>query len=35
MFFRKGKFEWLPLMEAKLKGNGEISQCEVNGIIAG
>ena len=33
--FRKGKFELLALNEAKLKGNGEVSWCGVNGIIAG
>ena len=31
--FRKGKFELLPLTETKLKGNGEVSWWEVNGII--
>ena len=33
--FRKGKFEMLGLTETKLKGNGEVSWCGVNGIIAG
>ena len=33
--FREGKFELLNLTETKLKGNGEISLCGVNGIIAG
>ena len=33
--FRKGKFELLTLIEAKLKGNGEVSCCGGNGIIAG
>ena len=33
--FREGKFELLPLTEMKLKGNGELSWCGVNGIIAG
>ena len=33
-FFREGKFKLLALMEMKLKGNGEVSWCEVNGIIA-
>ena len=32
--FRKGKFELLAL-EMKMKGNGEVSWCEVNGIITG
>ena len=32
--FREGKFELLPLMEMKLKGNGEVSWCGVNNIIA-
>ena len=32
--FRKGKFELLSLIEIKLKGNGEVSWCGVNGIIA-
>ena len=30
-----GKFELLALMETKLKWNGEVSWCGVNGIIAG
>ena len=33
--FREGKFELLALTETKLKGNGEVSRCGVNGIIAG
>ena len=33
--FRKGKFELLALTETKLKGNGEVSGCGVNDIIAG
>ena len=33
--FRKGRFELLALTEMKLKGNGEVSWYEVNGIIAG
>ena len=33
--FREGKFELLALTEMKLKGNGEVSWCGVNGIIAG
>ena len=32
---RKGKFELLALTKTKLKGNGELLWCEVNGIIAG
>ena len=32
--FREGKFELLALTEKKLKGNGEVSCCGVNGIIA-
>ena len=32
--FREGKFEFLVLMETKLKGNGEVSWCGVNGFIA-
>ena len=31
---REGKFELVALTETKLKGNGEVSWCEVNGIIA-
>ena len=31
--FREGKFEMLALTETKLKGNGKISLCGVNGII--
>ena len=30
---RKGKFELLALTKTKLKGNGELLWCEVNGII--
>ena len=30
---RKEKFESLTFTETKLKGNGEVSWCEVNGII--
>ena len=33
--FKKGKFEFLALMETKMKGNGEVSWCGVNAIIAG
>ena len=33
--FREGKFELLALTETKLKGDGEITWCGVNGIIAG
>ena len=33
--FTKEKFELLGLIEAKLKGNGKVSQCEVNGINEG
>ena len=32
--FRKGKFELLALTEKRLRGNGEVSQCKVNCIIA-
>ena len=32
--FREGKFELVTLMETKLKGNGEVSWCGVNAIIA-
>ena len=32
--FRKGKFELLALSETKLKGNGEVSWCGINSIIA-
>ena len=32
--FREGKFKLLVLTETKLKGNREVSYCEVNGIIA-
>ena len=31
--FREGKFELLALTETKLRGNGEVSWCGVNGII--
>ena len=34
-FFKKGKFDLLALMETKLKGEGEVSRVEVNGIISG
>ena len=33
--FRKGNFELFDLTKTKLKRNGEVSWCEVNGIIAG
>ena len=33
--FKEGNFELLALMETKLKGNGEVSGCGVNSIIAG
>ena len=33
--FREGKFKFLALMETKLKGNGEVSLCGENVIIAG
>ena len=33
--FRKGKLELLALTKTKLKGNGEVSWCVLNGIIAG
>ena len=33
--FRKGKVELLTLTETRLKGNGEVSRCGVNRIIAG
>ena len=32
--FRKERFEYLALIETKLKGNREVSWCGVNGIIA-
>ena len=32
--FKKGKFELLALIKAKLKGNGEVSWCVVDGITA-
>ena len=32
--FREGKYKLLALMETKLKGNEEVSWCEVNVIIA-
>ena len=31
----EGKFGLPALTKTKLKGNGEVSQCEVNDIIAG
>ena len=34
-FFKEGKVELLALTETKLKGNGEVSWCRINGIIAG
>ena len=33
--FKEGKFELLILTETKFKGNGEVSWCEVNGIVEG
>ena len=33
--FKEGKFELLPLIETKFKGNGGVSWFGVNGIIAG
>ena len=33
--FKEGKFELLTLTEMIMKGNGEVSWCGVNGIIAG
>ena len=33
--FKERRFELLDLTETKLKGNGEVSWCGVNGIIAG
>ena len=33
--FREGKFDLLALTYKKLKGNGDVSWCGVNGIIAG
>ena len=33
--FRKGAFELLAVTGTKLERNGEVSWCEVNGIIAG
>ena len=33
--FRNGKFKFFALTETKLKGNGEASWFEVDGIIAG
>ena len=33
--FREGNFELVTLMETKVKGNGEASWWEVNGIIVG
>ena len=35
VFFRKGKIEFLALTKTKLKGNGEVSWCGINGIITG
>ena len=32
--FREGKFKFLVMTETKLKGNGEVSWCGVNSIIA-
>ena len=32
--FREGKSEQFALTETKLKGNGEVSFCGVNGIFA-
>ena len=32
---REGKFELLALTKTKLKGNGEVSWCGVNGILTG
>ena len=32
---RRGKFELLALTEIKLRGNGKVSWCRVNGIIIG
>ena len=32
--FREGKLELLTLTESKLKGNGEVSWCGLNDIIA-
>ena len=34
MFSENEKFELLALMETKLNGNGKVSWCEVNDIIA-
>ena len=33
--YQKGKFDLLAFTETKLKGEGEVSWCGVNGIIAG
>ena len=33
--FKKENFELLALTETKLKGEGEVSWCKVNGIISG
>ena len=33
--FQEGKFDLLALTETKLKGEGEVSWCGVNGIFAG
>ena len=35
MFSKKESYNCLPLTETKLKGNGQVSWCGVNGIIAG
>ena len=31
--FRRRKFEWLALIETKVKGNGEVSWCGGNGVF--
>ena len=33
--FREGMFELFTLTDTKLKGNGEVSRCGVNVVIAG
>ena len=33
--FKKGKFELLALTETKLKGEGNVLWCGINGIISG
>ena len=33
--FKKGKFDLIALTQTKLKGEGELSWCDVNGIISG